>query len=59
MRKIYAFGYNSFRQTNPKNNDDIIGVPDDITEVIQCDNIIWANISSVLGINNRFVNRNV
>ena len=54
MRKIHAFGYNSFRQTNPKNNGDIISVPDDITEFIQCDSIIWANISSAVGINSRF-----
>ncbi|CAI2178449.1 6656_t:CDS:2 [Funneliformis geosporum] len=52
MQKIYAFGYNSFRQTNPESDDDIISIPSDITKGIQCDNIIWSNMSSTLGINN-------
>ena len=55
MRKIYSFGYNSFRQTDPENNDDIISAPSDITESTQCDNIIWANTSSTLGINKLLV----
>lgn len=55
MRQIYSFGYNSFQQTNPANNDDIISVPSDITGFTQCDDIIWANIGSTLGINNMLV----
>ncbi|KAF0521745.1 rcc1 domain-containing protein 1 [Gigaspora margarita] len=45
--KIYAFGYNSFRQTHPESQDAIISLPIDITEF--ADKIIWANMNVTLG----------
>ncbi|CAG8598636.1 24468_t:CDS:10 [Cetraspora pellucida] len=44
--KIYAFGYNAFRQTHPEIQDAIIGLPIDITAF--ADKIIWANMNSTL-----------
>ncbi|CAG8711572.1 1074_t:CDS:2 [Dentiscutata erythropus] len=45
--KIYAIGYNAFRQTHPESQDAIISLPIDITEF--ADKIIWANMNVTLG----------
>ncbi|CAG8600015.1 17599_t:CDS:2, partial [Racocetra fulgida] len=44
--KLYAFGYNAFRQTHPEIQDVIISLPTDITAFT--DKIIWANINATL-----------
>ncbi|CAG8620419.1 31715_t:CDS:2, partial [Racocetra persica] len=44
--KLYAFGYNAFRQTHPEIQDVIISLPTDITAF--ADKIIWANINATL-----------
>ncbi|CAG8507402.1 16524_t:CDS:2, partial [Acaulospora morrowiae] len=48
-QRIYAFGYNGFGQTNPETRDVIISSPTDITEITNCNKIIWANMNVTLG----------
>lgn len=48
-QRIYAFGYNGFGQTDPGCQDVIIDAAVDITEITNCDRIIWANFNSTLG----------